>query len=105
MITNKHFWLVVYTETDKCINYSFVILNCGIYCGGPKCLFYLRGFFKKTDDQVTMHTDWRAFEVIINRTFQSQAEKEEGSPSILSKSLDAHTTIAAFSVSTVSLIK
>lgn len=57
-----------------------------------------------TDDQVTMHTDWRAFEEIINRAFQNQAEEEEGSPSTLSVSLDAHITIDAFSVC-VSFIK
>jgi len=64
----------------------------------------LRGFFL-TDDQVKTYTDWRAFEVIINRTFQSQAAEEEGSQSTLSVSLDTNITIVAFSVSFVSFIK
>lgn len=62
-------------------------------------MLYMRVFFFfLTDDQVTMYTDWRAFEVIINRTFQSQAAEEEGPQSILSVSLDTHITIVAFSV-------
>jgi len=65
---------------------------------------YLRGVFL-TDDQVKTYTDWRAFEVIINRTFQSQAAEEEGSQSTLSVSLDTNITIVAFSVSFASFIK
>lgn len=45
-----------------------------------------------------MHTDWRAFEVIINRAFQSQAEEVEGSPSTLSVSLDVHNHRCIFSM-------
>lgn len=78
LIIQLLFWTVIYTGVDQSV------------------CFIWEDFFNWW--QVTMHTDWRAFEVIINRAFQSQVEEVEGSPSTLSVSLDVHNHRCIFSM-------